>query len=290
MLDVLRETQLPLLASVLIAAGVSKLLLLGPEPPADARALDILRHHRGLTVVVALAESGLGIALLATPHPFVRVATSIWFTSATWIVWELRARRPEAGCGCFGGLSTTRVGIRPVVRCVLLTGAALATAGVLVSGAEVLRMSLGWHGVTLAVEVAVLAALSPEIGAFLTRQRPHVPCELRTSPLSRTYATLHASGAWRKYTPVITRSEPVQVWRELCWRFLVYAGRSDGQDVEVVFAVSLEEVRHPDIRAAILGAEESDVEDTGPNPFAAVPVYGSLVPAVEGLRDLQIRR
>jgi hypothetical protein len=272
MLEVLRETQLSLLAGVLIAAGLSKLLLRGPEPPTDARALDLLRHHRGLNVGVAMLESGLGIALLVTPHPSVRVATSIWFTATTWIVGELRAHRPEAGCGCFGGLSSTPVGIRPVVRSVLLTGAAFATVGVPVPGTEVLRMSLGWRGVTLAVELAVLAALSPEIGALLTRRRPHVPCELRTSPLWKTYATLHASGAWQKYTPLITRSEPVQVWRELCWRFLVYAGRSDGQDVEVVFAVSLEEARHPSIQTVILEAEESDVEDTGPNPFAAVPV------------------
>jgi hypothetical protein len=270
MLDVLRETQLLLLASVLLAAGISKLLLRGPDPPTNARPLDILRHHRGLTVVVGLVEWGLGVALLVTPHVSVQVATSFWLVAVTWIVVELRARRPEAGCGCFGGLSTTRVGIRPVVRSVLLTGAALATVGVPVSGAEVLRMGSGWHGVTFAVEVAILAVLSPEIGALLTRRRPRVPCELRTSPLWKTYATLHASDAWRKYRPVITGSEPVQVWRELCWRFLVYAGRSDGQDVEIVFAVSLGQARHPAIRAAILEAEESDVEDTGPNPFAAV--------------------
>jgi hypothetical protein len=273
MLEVLRESQLPLLAGVLLAAGMSKLVLRGPDPPTDAHALDLLRHHRGLTVVVALVEWALGVALLVTPHPSVRVATSIWFAAATWIVGELRARRPEAGCGCFGVLSTTRVGIRAVVRSMLLTGAAIATMGVPVPGAEVLRLSLGWRGVTLAMEVAVLAALSPELGTLLARRRVHVPCELRMIPLRETYATLHASGAWKEYLPVITGAEPVEVWRELCWRFLVYAGHSDRQNVEVVFAVSLEAARHPAVRATILGPGESDVEDTGPNnPFAAVPV------------------
>lgn len=273
-LEVLRETQVPLLASVLLAAGLSKALLRGPDPPADAQAhvIDILRHHRGLTIMVAMAEGGLGAALLVTPHPLVRLATSIWFAAVTWIAGELRARRPEAGCGCFGGLSTTRVGIRTVVRAVVLTGAAIATMGVGLPGTEVLRLSLGWRGVALLLEVAVLVALSPEIGVLLARRRLHVPCELRTIPLRETYGSLHASGAWKEYLPVITGPKPVEVWRELCWRFLVYAGDSGGQKVKVVFAVSLQGVRHPAIRAAIVGAEESDVEDSGPNPFMAVPV------------------
>jgi uncharacterized membrane protein len=271
MLNMLRETQLLLLAGVLLAAGMSKLVLRGPNPPRGAHALEILRHHRGLTVAVALVEWGLGVALLVTPHPSVRIATSIWFAVATWVVVEMRTRRPEAGCGCFGELSTSRVGIRTVARSVLLTAAAITTMGTAVEGAAVLRLNPGWSVVTLALEVAVLAALSPEIGVFLARRRVHVPCELRTVPLRETYAALHASGAWKEYLPVITGAKPVQVWRELCWRFVVYAGRSDGQEVEVVFAVSLEGARHPAIRVAILGADVSDTEDTGPNPFMAVP-------------------
>ena len=271
MLEVLRETQIPFLASVLLAAGLLKALLRGPDPPTDAHAIDVLRHHRGVTVAVALAEGGLGIALLVTPHPSVRVAASIWFAAVTWIAGELRTRRPEAGCGCFGGLSTSRVGIRTIVRSVLLTGAAVATMGVAVPGTEVLRLSLGWRGVVLALEVAIFLALSPEIGVLLARRRPHVPCELRTIPLRETYATLHASGAWKEYLPVIRGPEPVEVWRELCWRFLVYVGYSDGQEVEVVFAVSLEGARHPAIRAAIVGDEKRDIEDSGPNPLSREP-------------------
>jgi hypothetical protein len=275
MLDVLRDAQLPLLAAVLLAAGLSKLLLRGLDPPSDARPLDLLRHHRGLTVVVALAEAGLGVALLVTPYPAVRVVTAIWFAVVTWIAVELRTHRPEAGCGCFGNLSTTRVGVRTIARPTLLTVAAIATIGVAVPGDEVLRLSLGWRGGALAMELAVLAVLSPEIGALVARRRLHVPCELRTVPLRETYATLHGSGAWKEYLPVITGAEPVEVWRELCWRFLVYAGSRDGREVEVVFAVSLEGARHPGIRAAILdvraGEDESDVEGSGPNPFVAVP-------------------
>ncbi|MGI8333593.1 MauE/DoxX family redox-associated membrane protein [Actinomadura scrupuli] len=272
MLEVLQETQVPFLASVLLAAALSKALLRGPDPPADAQTLDLLRHHRGMTIMVALTEGGLGLALLVTPHPSVRVATSIWFGAVTWIAGELRTRRPEAGCGCFGGLSTSRVGIRTVVRALLLTGAAVATMGVAAPGTEVLRWSLGWHGAVLVLEVAGLLALSPEVGVLLARHRLHVPCERRSVPLRETYATLHASGAWKEYLPVIAGPEPVEVWRELCWRFLVYAGYSDGREVEVVFAVSLESTRHPVVRAVIVGADEQDTEDSGPNPFLVVSV------------------
>jgi Methylamine utilisation protein MauE len=271
MLGLLRETQLPLLAGVLLAAGLSKLLLRGPDPPAGARALDLLRHHRGLSVAVALAEGGLGVALLVTPHPAVRVATSVWFAGATWISAELRARRPEAGCGCFGSLSTSRVGIRTVARSMLLTCAAIATVGVAASGAEVLRLSLGWRGVALVAELAVLAALSPEIGVLIARRRRHVPCELRRIPLRETYATLHASAAWHEHLPAISGLEPVDVWRELCWRFLVYPGYSDGRGVEVVFAVPLEAAGRPAVQVVILAIGEHDVEDSGPNPCVAVP-------------------
>ena len=283
MLTALRETQLPLLAAVLITAGLAKLILRGPGVPEGAPVVEVLRHHRGLAVVTALAEVGLGVALLVAPYQGVRVATVIWFVGATWIADELRTRRPEAGCGCFGALSTTRIGVRVMLRPIALAGAALATLGLPQSGQEGL---LGLRLACLLCEVALVAALSPEVGVLLARLRSKAPCELRQVPLSQTMIALKASRAWREHGPVLQSTEPVEVWRELCWRFLVFRAcsgpGSGGREQELVFAVSLASGHRPEVRAALVDLpgsvtdktceDDEAIEDTGPNPLAPVAV------------------
>jgi hypothetical protein len=135
----------------------------------------------------------------------------------------------------------------------------------------------------LAVEIGVLLALSPEIGVLLER-RSRPPCELRAASLPDTFRALHHSPAWREYGPILTGSRPTEVWRELCWRFLVYPGRVDRTEVEVVFAVSLAGERRPVVRvamtetvpeaaldAALDATVVTRVDGTGPNPLAAIP-------------------
>jgi hypothetical protein len=173
------------------------------------------------------------------------------------------------------------------VRAGLFTGSAVITLRVPHTGLDVLRSGLGWAGLVLVVEVTVFLALSPEIGVLLTHyRRATVPCELRTSALSETFARLHASAAWRRHEAELTGGGPMDVWRELCWRLLVYPARIDGREMEVVFAVSMDE-RHPAVRSAVVDPEEapdpvrtarpshlSDPttdEDSGPSTFVTVP-------------------
>lgn len=270
MLEVLREVQLPLLAGVLIAAGVAKLTMREPGSAEGAPALEVLRQHRGLGVGAALAELGLGLALLVTPVQAVRVATVIWFAGATWVVNEMRARRPDAGCGCFGALSTSRIGLRVMVRPLLLAGAGVATFGVPATGLRVLGQGLGGPGLALAAEAMVVLALSPEVAELLARRRARSrPCELRRSPLPETYAALHASRAWREHSWLLAGTEPVEIWRELCWRFLVYR-LPDDLEVEVVFAVSLSGRRHPEVRVALVNSTAA-----GPGPAAPTLADGT---------------
>jgi len=254
MLEALREAQLPLLTLVLLTAGLTKLLLRGPRRPTVQARPDLaqlLRDHHGLGIGVALAECGLGVLLLTAPAPVVRLAVAAWFAGATWIVNELRARRPEEGCGCFGTLSSTRIGHRVLVRPLLLTAAATATIGIPNTSLDVLGHGPGLSSVFVAMELAVLLALSPELGVLLARQaRP--ACEIRTVPLADTVRTLHHSAAWREYGPLLTGTGPSEVWRELCWRFLVYPGRLARTEVEVVFAVSLAGERRPAVRVALV--------------------------------------
>jgi hypothetical protein len=44
---------------------------------------------------------------------------------------------------------------------------------------------------------------------------------------------------------------PVDMWRELCWRYVVFPWNQDGANAEVVFAVQLKR-RRPAIQAAVV--------------------------------------
>src|SRR5207247_6233713 len=136
-------------------------------------------------------------AVLTVRHPAVRLAVAVWFAGATWIVNELRARRPEEGCGCFGNLSSTRIGKRVIIRPLLLTGAATSAMGVAPTGLTVLVAAPSVRWPILAAELALLLCLSPELGVLLAR-RSRPPCELRAASLPETFRALHHSPAWRE--------------------------------------------------------------------------------------------
>src|SRR5260370_375469 len=70
----------------------------------------------------------------------------------------------------------------------------------------------------LAVELAVIAALSPELGESLARFGYSEPCELRRLPAVRTLTALRRSSQWRRRSGVITAEVPVDMWREPGWR------------------------------------------------------------------------
>jgi methylamine utilization protein MauE len=276
-IETVRDAQILLLSVVLVTAGLAKLVF--RESPVQAEhsahsAVVTLRHGRPLSIMLAGAEGMLGVALLVTAHPLVRLATVLGFAAAAWVVGELRANRPDGGCGCFGALSRTRVGMRSVVRTVFCTASAIVALGVPRSGLDVLHVSSGWVGVVLVTELTLFAWLSPEIGVLLTRLRDQPPCELRTGTLAKAYEVLYASDAWREHEDVVTKPTPIDVWRELCWHLLVFPGRVAGQDVEIVFAVSITE-RDPAVRTAVVTPEDALVARTnsgGTGPFAAIAI------------------
>jgi hypothetical protein len=270
MVETFLEAQLPLLGCALISAAVAKIAIRDKDDAGGAGMLAVLRRHRPVVVTVAAIEGVLGAALLVTAHPVVRLTTVVCLFIATAVVTELRAQNSEEGCGCFGGLSTTPVRLRTVLRAALFLLAAMAISvpGVDATGLDVIRDGSALHALIIAAELVVFGALSPEIGVLLARHRHKTPCEQRTVPLTETYAVLRSSKQWREHSAMIATADPVDVWRELCWRFLVYWGRADDQEVEIVFAVSTEE-RNPAVRAAIVNPDDSD---TGPNPVYALSI------------------
>jgi hypothetical protein len=269
-LAAIREVQIPLLAAMLLGACLAKLgrvlrarsvdVALGPT------ALFPLRLQRPVAVAMCAAELTLGIALIVTAGRFgtgaaataVRGVTAVLFVTAVGALIELRQHRPDVGCGCFGDLSSTPVSLRTIARSALLTLAAAGTIGVAPlrlpppGGALALRLAL------LAAEIALIAALSPEIGQALVRLGYSEPCELRVLPAERTLSALRSSRQWRRHASVVTGHHPVDVWRELCWRYLVYPGSYGGREVEVVFAVYLRS-RRPAVRAAVVDAATGEV-------------------------------
>jgi hypothetical protein len=256
MVNTVQEAQLPLLACVLILACVAKLAIREPGTTAGPGLLTVLRRRRSAVVTIAVVEGCLGVGLLVTDHPVVRLGTIVVFFVAMSVVVELRSSEVDEGCGCFGGLSTTPVQFRTVLRAFLLLLAAVAVVAEPTTGLDVVRHGTIWHAAIVVVEFAVFATLSPEIGVLLARRREPVPCEQRTVPMSETFAILHASDQWREHAAMIVTADPVDVWRELCWRFLVYRGQVDDEDVEIVFTVSTEG-RNPAVRTAVVSPDRA---------------------------------
>ena len=168
-------------------------------------------------------------------------------------------------------MSSTPVGWRTITRAALLGAAAVASLGV-----PPLR-SLGspdWLGEALAVtaaELALLAALSPEIGEMMVRLGRAEPCELRRVPVAKTLDKLWASASWRRYQRYLITTTPTDVWREGCWRFAVFPGILASRRVEVVFAVYMSG-RHAPIRAGVIDIDTPPA--TSPSSrYSSLTVY-----------------
>lgn len=261
-LGMAREAQVPLLA-VLLLGGCAAKVRRAISTRSIARemgptALFPVRLRRPVAIVVCVSELGLGAGLLVTAGGFgagkpalaVRSLTVILFGTAVGALHVLRARRPAAGCGCFGDLSDTPVNWRTLTRTALLCGAAVAalSAPALHKPASA-QQALAVLAV-LVVEVSVLVALSPEFAEVMVRLGYNEPCEVRRLPVARSLGALRASPQWRQYHRYLITTEPADMWREGCWRFAVFPGMLTGRHVEVVFAVYLKP-RRPQVRVGV---------------------------------------
>jgi hypothetical protein len=270
MLTAAREVQIPLVVVMLLGGCAAKAWRVAQSRSIAAAmgptVLFPLRLRRPIMVMMSATEFSVGIGLIATagqlgagvPATFVRMGTAVFLLIAVGALYEVRQRRPDSGCGCFGELSDTPIGRRAIGRCLLLCASAAATIGL-----PPLRMPSSsaeaelWLAV-LAFELALIACLSPELGELMVKLGYSEPCELRRIPVGRTLAALQASSQWRKYAGQVSAAAPADVWREGCWRFVVYPGIARGRRVDIVFAVYLQ-ARRPVVRAAVLDADTDEV-------------------------------
>jgi hypothetical protein len=259
----IREVQVPLLAAMLLGGCLTKLLRMrragSAGEPIGPTALFPMHLRRPLAIVLCVIEGGLGLGLIVTAGPFgangpaigFRLGSFLLFVVATAALIELRQSRPDVGCGCFGDFSTAPVSSRTLARSALLAAAGLIT--VWLGPVRLPETTAGYFGMLAIVgaEVLLIAALSPEVGEGLIRLGYSEPCELRNVPATRTLAVLRRSKYWRRYGTLITSDVPADVWRELCWRYIVYPGRYQDRETEVVFAVFLQR-RRPLVHVALV--------------------------------------
>jgi hypothetical protein len=264
MLTLLREVQIPLLAALLLGACASKFVRVLQAKSMAAglgpTALFPLKLRKPAAIAMCATEFGCGIGLIVTaskygngtPATLVRLATCLLFLVATAALIELRSVRPDIGCGCFGEFSTAPVTWRTIARSALLAVAALVTVRLRPPPVRTLRDSAGTLVLTLVVELAIFALLSPEIREIMVRIGYSAPCELRVVSTEQTLAVLKRSAQWRKHFDLIANRDPTDVWRELCWRYVAYPSRAAGKDAELVFAVRLDHHRKPVVLSALV--------------------------------------
>ena len=262
-LATVREMQVLLLALILLGACATKLTRVlragSVQVIVDATGLFPPRLRRRATMALCATELSLGAGLIVTAGQVgagrwadgVRLTTAFFFVLATCALVELREYRPDLGCGCFGDFSTAPPGLRSVARCALFAAAALASvhSGVLsvpppgLAAAQVFGV--------LFTELLLVAVLSPELGEALVRLAYAEPCEQRAASQHRALQGLRHSRAWRSHSGLITRDVPSDMWRELCWWYVVYPGRDGAMGSDIVFAVEVGS-RRPAVHAAVV--------------------------------------
>ncbi|MBV2364342.1 methylamine utilization protein MauD [Streptomonospora sp. NEAU-YY374] len=260
MTEVIREVQLPLLAVLLLLGALAKSADRSRRGQGPAVLLPP-RWRRPATLANGAAEGVLAVAVMVLPGlpgGLARGAVAALFAGAAVALVVLRRTAPDMGCGCFGSLSTTPVDWRSITRGALLAVAAGVTVGLPATGAGVVAAPTLGHGAVLVVEVALLAALSPELVELRKRALSGTPCEVREVPVSTALARLRASDVWRTNAGLVVADDPEDVWRQGCWSLAAFAGRRDGRDVDVVFAIPVEG-RRPAVRAAVTDRETGEV-------------------------------
>jgi hypothetical protein len=265
MLTSLGVAQIPLLAAMLVGGCSAKFARAVRRRSIDAglgpTALFPLKLRPWAAGTLCAVELALGIGLIVTAGTLgaspsakvVRVGTCVLFFVATCALIELRSIRPDIGCGCFGDFSSSPITGRTLLRSVLLAVAALGTVDLKPIQPPRSFSDVEPALIFLVIELGIFALLSPEARDVLVRIGYSEPCELRVQSPEQTLATLQRTSQWRRHSGLIADDQPLDVWRELCWRYLAFPSRYNGRDAELVFAVYLQ-TRRPIVLSALVDA------------------------------------
>ena len=265
MLNALGVAQIPLLAVMLIGGCSAKFARAVQRRSIDAglgpTALFPLRLRPWAAGTFCAVEFGMGIGLILTagtlgagaPAMLVRLGTCVLFVLATCALIELRSIRPDIGCGCFGEFSSAPITARTLLRSILLALAALGTVNLAPIQPPRSFSEVALTLIFLLAELAIFGLLSPEVRDVLVRIGYSQPCELRVQTPEQTLATLQRTNQWRRNSALLAADQPLDVWRELCWRYLAFPSKYNGREAEMVFAVYLQ-TRRPIVLSALVDA------------------------------------
>ena len=87
-------------ATLLVASGILKLR--DPGPPSRALEAAGLPGGPSSVRLLGLAEITLGTSSIVVPHPWAATALAVTYAVFAAFLVRLRARRPDASCGCAG--------------------------------------------------------------------------------------------------------------------------------------------------------------------------------------------
>lgn len=216
--------------------------------------------------LVGTVEITVGLLLLLPPHRWweMRLATGLAAAFVVYLLFSIKAA-PGRPCGCFGG------------REVAVSWRTLARAGLLLAltviGWQARRFWFTaivvnpWQLSLVAIEALLLVGLSPEFDWTRARLlasanhpsqvRAEADCETATVPLSETLQQLRRSAPFRALYRSLG-SEPLDYWREGCWRFLCFEAEYEGRKATVVFAVPILWRPHR-VRAAVVDETDGTV-------------------------------
>src|SRR5258707_1107400 len=227
MLNALGVAQIPLLAAMLVGGCSAKFARAVQRRSIDAglgpTALFPLRLRAWAAGTLCAVEFGMGIGLIVTagtlgagaPAMGGRLGTCAPFVVATLALIRPRHLAPIQPPQSFSNVAVTLI--------------------------------------FLLAELAIFGLLSPEVRDLLVRIGYSEPCELRVQSPEQTLATLQRTNQWRRSATLIAADQPLDVWRELCWRYLAFPSKYNGREAEMVFAVYLQ-TRRPIVLFALVDA------------------------------------
>jgi hypothetical protein len=273
----------PLLLGALLGwAGLAKLAdRTAPEPDtALMRLLHDARLVTGVLRALGAVEVGLAAVLLVRPLWTVGggAAAVLGAGFVGYLAWA-RAVAPGSSCGCTGGRSTPVTG-RSFARAGLVVAGGLAATTATTPWWTVLADRPAAAGALLAAGVLLLAALSGDVDERWLLPLRRARLRLLGSPLAGPAGGPAAGGgaapvavsvellehslAWEATAPVI-RSALLEHWDTDGWRFLRFAGVSDGRPVDVVYALAADATLgagDPVVRVTVVDPDRQEVLPT----------------------------
>lgn len=237
--------QSALVAALLLIAGLLKTTetVLRQKHPATAApdAISVVfgaRRGRITERAIAAGEIALAAWLFSDLQATIaRVLASAFLLTAAAVLVYAHARRPQAGCGCFGARNQKPITVKSVLRPTAL--AALCLASALANGSWTSVLSWPVAVAVLVVEAAVIYAIVPEL-RLAPKQDPITDRKLR-----KAVRAVMRSEAFQDVRHRLPSPHPSDAWvdPDNSQRVVIFDLTGNAPGVERVLAFAVEPER-----------------------------------------------